>query len=219
MLKRVFVLLMGLVTVTACGAAEEKAAAKTDWKAETHYFVIDPPVATTSGAKVEVVEVFSYACPHCAHFQQQADEIKAKLPKDAQFSYIPAIFNPSWVPYARAYYAAESLGILDKTHQALFDALHRDRKPMASMEDIAQFYGQLGADPKAVLATADSFVVEGRITKDQERVRQYKIDGTPSIVVNGKYRVTAAAAGGYAEMVELVLWLVDKELAARKGGK
>ncbi|MCW5577899.1 MAG: thiol:disulfide interchange protein DsbA/DsbL, partial [Dokdonella sp.] len=124
-----FLLAALLVTGGAC-AADAPATSHTDWKEGTHYFAIDPPQPVASGDKVEVLEVFSYACPHCAHFQPYAEQLKQSLPAWAAFDYMPAIFNASWEPYARAYYTAQSMGVLGKTHQALFDALHRDHIPM-----------------------------------------------------------------------------------------
>jgi protein dithiol oxidoreductase (disulfide-forming) len=217
MLKRLLFLLASLLAVSACGAADDKAAtaAKTDWKAGEHYAVLDKPVPTASG-KVDVVEVFSYACPHCAHFQPYVDELKTKLPKDVPVSYMPVVFNPSWEPYARAFYAARALGVLDKTHQALFDALHRDHKPLRTLEDMAGFFAAYGIDPANFTSTAKSFVVEGNLTQDRERAMAYGIQSTPTLIVNGKYRLDAASAGGQAQAIELALWLVDKERKAAK---
>ena len=106
-------------------------------EAGKNYFIIDPPQPTASGDKIEVLEVFSYACIHCAHFQPYADQLKASLPATAQFGYMPAIFNAQWEAYARAFYSAQALGVLDKTHQAVFDAVHRDKRPLRSFDDIA----------------------------------------------------------------------------------
>ena len=160
--------------------------------------------------KVEVLEVFSYACIHCAHFQPYADEIKAKLPAFAEFSYMPAIFNDQWEAFARAYYTAQSLGLLDKTHQAMFDAVHRDHRPFRSFDDIAAFYGEHGADVEKFKQIATSFEVESKLARSRSMVPKYGVDGTPTIIVDGKYRVTGASAGGYPQMVALV------ELLARK---
>lgn len=216
MFKRLLFLLAGLLVVSACGAQENKAAAaKTDWKEGEHYIVLAKPTPPTSG-KVEVTEVFSYACSHCAHFQPYADQLKSKLPAGVTFSYMPVVFNPSWEPLARAFYVAQSLGVFDKTHQALFDALHRDHKPLRSIEDLAGFYAAHGVDPKTFISTAQSFVVEGNLSQGRERAMAYQIESTPTLVVNGKYRLDAASAGGQGQAVELALWLVNKELAARK---
>ena len=105
---------------------------------------------------------------------------------------MPAVFKPSWEPFARAYYTAESLGVLDKTHQALFDALHRDHLPMRTIDDLATFYAQHGVDKAKFLAASNSFEVESKLARARDIVMADGVDGTPSIVVNGKYRVTGA---------------------------
>ncbi len=181
-----------------------------------NYFLIEPPQPTASGDKVEVLEVFSYACIHCAHFQPYAEELKSKLPADAQFTYMPAIFNAQWEAYARAYYTAQALGVLDKTHQALFDAVHRDRRALRSFDDISAFYGEHGVDVAKFKATSTSFEVESKLTRARDLVPKFGVDGTPTLIVNGKYRLTGASAGGYPQVVALVQTLVQKELDAKK---
>ena len=218
MLNHLSKLLMGALlafTFSACAqehkdAAGAAAPAPVAAEAGKNYFLIEPPQPTASGDKVEVLEVFSYACIHCAHFQPYADEIKAKLPAFAEFSYMPAIFNDQWEAFARAYYTAQSLGLLDKTHQAMFDAVHRDHRPFRSFDDIAAFYGEHGADVEKFKQIATSFEVESKLARSRSMVPKYGVDGTPTIIVDGKYRVTGASAGGYPQMVALV------ELLARK---
>ncbi|HJU40043.1 MAG TPA: thiol:disulfide interchange protein DsbA/DsbL [Tahibacter sp.] len=213
MFQRLLIVLLGLAAAASVHAQD---AAKTEWKEGQHYFLIDPPVATATPGKVEVLEAFSYACPHCAHFQPFADQIKAKLPKQATFAYLPVVFNPSWEPFARAFYAAQSMNVLDKTHQALFDALHKDRQPLRSIEEIGKFFATLGVDEKTFLSTAKSFVVEGNLATGQKNLGAYGIDSTPTIIVNGKYRLNAGTAGGFPQAAELTGWLVAKEIAAKK---
>jgi thiol:disulfide interchange protein DsbA len=217
MLQRLGILLAGLVATSVVFAADAPAPAA--WEEGKNYFPVDPPQPTATGDKVEVLEVFSYACPHCAHFEPYAEQLKKSLPAGAVFTYMPAVFNPSWEPYARAYYTAESLGVVDKTHQALFDALHRDHLPMRTIDDLAGFYAQNGVDKAKFLAMSASFEVESKLSRAQTIVKADGIDGTPSIVVNGKYRVTGASAGGYPQLIELVDWLVQKEIDAKKPAK
>jgi thiol:disulfide interchange protein DsbA len=211
MLKR-----LGLLCASLCFAAIAHAeppallAAPTPtWEAGKNYFLIDPPQPTATGKQVEVLEVFSYACPHCAHFQPYAEKIKQSLPAYATFGYMPAIFGPAWEPFARAFYAAQSLGVLDKTHQALFDALHRDHIPLQTIDDLAGFYVQYGVDRAKFLSAASSFETESKLQRAMAIVKGDGVDGTPSIVVNGKYRITGESAGG--QMIELVDYLVKKE--------
>ena len=215
MLKHPGVLLAGLLFVSFAAAAEKSVPPTTSWEAGKNYFVIDPPQPTASGDKIEVLEVFSYACPHCAHFQPYAEQLKQSLPAYASYAYMPAVFNAEWEPSARAFYTAQSLGVLDQTHQALFDALHRDHIPLRTIDDLAGFYAQHGVDKAKFLAESASFEVESKLSRANEIVKKDGIDGTPSVVVNGKYRVTAASAGGYPQLLELVDWLVKKEHASK----
>jgi thiol:disulfide interchange protein DsbA len=198
MLNRLGILLAGLVAAAPAFAADAPASA-TQWEEGKNYFVIDPPQPTATGDRVEVLEVFSYACPHCAHFQPYAEQLKQSLPAGAVFGY-----------------TAESLGVVDETHQALFDALHRDHLPMRSIDELAGFYAEHGVDRAKFLATASSFEVESKLSRAAEIVRKDGVDGTPSIVVDGKYRVTGQSAGGYPQLIELVDWLAKKEIAAKK---
>lgn len=211
MLKHLGILFGGLLAATSTFAAEPAAAPA--WEAGKHYFVIDPALPTASGDKVEVLEVFSYACSHCANFQPYAEQLKKSLPAYASFDYMPAIFNAQWEPYARAYYTAQSLGVLDATHQALFDALHRDHTPIRTVDDLATFYSQHGVERAKFLGASGSFEVESKLSRSMQIVRDAGVDGTPTLIVNGKYRTSGATAGGYAQMVELVGWLVAKEHA------
>jgi thiol:disulfide interchange protein DsbA len=211
MLKRLGLLLAGLFVVASVTAGAADPAPVTTWEAGKNYFLIEPPQPTATGNKVEVLEVFSYACPHCAHFQPYAEQIRQALPDYAVFGYMPAIFRPDWEPYARAFYTAQSLGILDQTHQALFDALHRDHLPLRSIDDLATFYAQHGADKARFLAASGSFEVESKVSRAREMVKAYGVDGTPTVVVNGKYRITGQSAGGYPQLIALVGELVKKE--------
>ena len=228
MLKHYVLMAFGLLAISACGTGEKGGANAApaapappahEWQLGSDYMLIDPRVATSTGDKVEVVEVFSYACPHCAHFQPIMDDLKAKLPKNAQIVLIPAVFNPSWEPFARAFYAAKAMGVLDKTHQALFDALHRDHLPYNDLQSLATgFYANQGVNPANFLSTASSFVVDNQIAHGNQLVRDYGVSATPTLIVNGKYRVEMNSDKhiGPAEAMEIVLQLVKQESAAKK---
>jgi protein dithiol oxidoreductase (disulfide-forming) len=223
MLKYVLMCLVGLIPIAGCQAQDTAApaTAKRQWEAGKDYALINPPVPV-KGDKVVVTEVFSYACPHCAHYQPYADDLKAKLPAGAQFELLPAVFNPTWEPFARAFYTAKSMGLLDKTHQALFDAVHRDHQPLHTLEDLANlFYSNYGANPGSFLSTATSFVIEGEMAQDAQRVRDYGVEATPTLIVNGKYRVSMNSEHGIGppETVQIALDLVKQELAAKNAAK
>lgn len=215
MFMRSLILIGGLVAASvACGA--DIAAPK--WEAGKSYVVIDPPQPTKTGNKIEVLEVFSYACPHCAHFQPYAEKLKASLPANAQFRLMPADFQPQWVLFSRGFFVADGLGLVAKTHQAMFDAIYRDHQPMGSLDQIADFYAEYGADKATFLSTAESFVIDGDLAQAHRMEANYGIDSTPTLIVNGKYRVVANSEEkiGFDEMVEIAQYLVAKEAAAKK---
>ena len=203
----------------------------TDWREGRHYFAIKPALRTSVPAgKVEVTEVFSYGCPACNQFDPIADRIKASLPANAMLVYVPASFVPSeqWPMFQRAYLAAKAMGIDERTHKAMFKAVwgggalavvdmqtHRLKNPPPTIEDAANFYARTaGVKAKDFLATAKSFSVEMNMKRADEWIKSGKVHETPTMVVNGKYRLTATSAGGFTELLELVNWLVAKESAA-----
>ena len=213
MYKYAFVLLAALAALAAPAALAQGLLEK--YQAGTHYYPIQPAQAVTAPkGKVEVLEVFSYACIHCAHFQAKVDAWKKTMPANASFALLPAAWNPTWEMVARAYYASEALGILDKTHDAFFNAIFIDKVPFASLQDVANWYTKFGVTEQAFLDAANSFTTNTKIQRGKQMVPRYGVDGTPSIVVAGKYRVTGESAGGYDNVFDVVNFLVAKEAAA-----
>ncbi len=185
-----------------------------------HYFPIAPAVPTSAPAgKVEVLEVFSYACIHCAQFNPSAETWKKSKPAAAQFSLMPVVFNPAWEILARAYYAADALGALDRTHSKLFNAIFVEKKQFRTIEELANWYGTQGVDKAKFLAAAKSFGVDSKIKRSTALVQRYGVDGTPSVIVAGKYRITGASAGSYETLWQIVDFLVAKELGERAASK
>jgi thiol:disulfide interchange protein DsbA len=201
-----------------------------DWAQGTNYFRIEPAQPTSVGpGKVEVMEVFSYACPACNRFYPVVDRLRAALPPNAEMTFVPAGFRPDedWPMFQRAYYAAQALDIDKRTHDAMFDAVwktgelavfdprtQRPRNPPPSIEDAAKFYARVaGIKPETFVATAGSFGVDVKIRQAEQLIRADQVDQTPTIVVNGKYRVTVGSAGGDDQLIELVKSLVAQESA------
>lgn len=207
MLKRFAAVLLGTMFVVACNAQP------VPFQEGTHYFKVEPAQPTNTPGKVEVVEVFSYACIHCAHFEPIVAAWKKKMPAQASFSYLPAIFNPSWETFARAFYAAEVLGILGKTHQPTFDAIFVQKKPMQDMDQIAAFLSGYGKSADEIKKAMNSFAVEMKINRAKKQVIAYQVDGTPSVIVAGKWRVTGGSAGSADNVFKVVDYLVGLEAA------
>lgn len=185
-----------------------------------HYFNIDHP-DTTPRDYVEVTEVFSYLCTHCKDFEPYIDHWLPKQPADVHFSRIPVEFGrATWGLYARAYVAASVLGIENKSHVAMMDAIWKDHKQMRTMDQLADWYSQFGVDKDRFMATAQSFAVDMRLRREQQEAKDYGVNGTPTMIVDRKYRVSAGGAvSDFDTMLDVVDFLVAKDLAELKARK
>ncbi|HWT15714.1 MAG TPA: thiol:disulfide interchange protein DsbA/DsbL [Patescibacteria group bacterium] len=181
----------------------------------THYFPIDPPQPGWVGDRIEVVEAFSYACAACAAFEPHAREWRKRQPANVQFTLLPVQFNATWEMFARGYYAAEALGIAEKAHQAVFDGVHVKRD-LRTLDDLAKVYAQFGKTAAQFLAATKSFGVEAKVKRAKLMAPRYQVEGTPMLVVAGKYRITTKSAGSYAQMFDVADFLIAREAAARQ---
>lgn len=181
----------------------------------TDYVLIDngQPYAPLAG-KIEVVEVFGYWCPHCAEFQPQLSAWKRTLPADVRFTYVPAVFTAG-DNFARAYFAAEHYGILARTHDAMFPAIHVEGLlPLnASVPELAAYYATQGLDPAKAQAYMDSPEVEAKLEHARQFALHSGVEGTPTLIINGRYRITAAT---HADGLRIAGQLIDQLRAARR---
>jgi cyclophilin family peptidyl-prolyl cis-trans isomerase/protein-disulfide isomerase len=178
-----------------------------------HYVVLDRPVPTRDSSKVEVVELFSYGCPHCYEFEPLVKEWGKQQAGDVDFWFSPAVWSKSMELYAKAFYTARELDVEEKIHLPLFTAIVIKQKSIRNESDLADFFAQHGVDKKVFTETFNSAAVEKKARHAEERVRLYKPVGVPEIIVNGKYRVDRMRAGGLTEMLAVAEYLVNKERA------
>lgn len=175
------------------------------------------PFAPGTG-KIEVVEVFGYTCPHCASFEPLVASWKAKLPADVQFTPVAAPFGGYWTPYAKAFYTAEAMGLLGKSHDAMFRAIHVERsmpvQPLPTPEQFAAFYAKFGANPQQFTSTMSSFAVDAKLKRAEQFLARSGVDSTPTMVVDGKYRITAKTLEDSLRVAE---HLVARERNAQAG--
>jgi protein dithiol oxidoreductase (disulfide-forming) len=198
------------------------------WTEGVNYMRITPAQQTTvPSGKVEVMEVFSYGCPACNAFQPAMEKLRSSLPPNAQMVYLPAAFNPSedWPMFQRAYLAAQALGVAERTHQAMYDAVwktgelaivepgtNRLKNPLPSINDVARFYARVaGLNPQQFLAMANSFGIDSKMRAADAQILAMHVDATPTLIVNGKYRLVRDSLKNNDELIELVKYLVAKE--------
>jgi thiol:disulfide interchange protein DsbA len=188
MTRRLLLLLLALLMPMAACAAKPAA----DPVEGVDYALIEggAPWRPLKPGQVEVAEIFAYTCPHCAHFHPALEAWKAKLPKFVQVRYLPAGYQQK-DPLSRAFFASESLGTLARTHAATFRAIHDEQSlPMNPSEgEIATFYAGLGVDAEKFLAAMKSFDTAGQMTAARAFSMRSAIQGTPTLIVNGTYRI------------------------------
>src|SRR5690554_1016880 len=210
MTRRLFPVLLAACALLAPGFARAA-----DGLVENRDFVTiagGQPLAVEAG-KIEVVEVFGYWCHVCNDFQPQLSAWERKLAPDVAFRYLPAAFTLADT-YARAYFAAESLGALARTHEPTYHAIHAEQSlPSrgASVDEIARLYGGFGLEPAAVAREMRSPAADARMEAARAFIVATGVQGTPSIIVNGRYRVIGRSFGDMLRITDL---LVARERAA-----
>ena len=201
------ILLLTLLVGTSMAATAED-----EFRLGRHYEKITPPVETSvADGKVEVVEMFWYGCPHCYEFEPTLEKWLEHKPDNIEFVRVPAVFAHNWEIHARAYYAAQQLGILDKTHRALFDALHKERRRLFDEDSLAAFYADFGVTEQLFRDAYESFDVDSKVRHAIALTRKYGISGVPSIIVNGTYRTGTQQAGDYDTVLKVAEFLAAKE--------
>lgn len=179
------------------------------------YTVLDPAYDTESKDQVIVYEFFGYKCPHCASFQPFVDPWHKKLPKHVKLVRVPVVFQAGWDILAKAYHTAETMGIADKTHKAMFDAIHKKRIRFRSIEQIAEWYAEnFGVDKEAFLSTANSFMIDSKMRQASNMMRTMQVTSTPTLIINGKYKPNVKALGGTSALLDMATFLADKEAKA-----
>jgi thiol:disulfide interchange protein DsbA len=150
------------------------------------YRLIDPP-QPVSGNQVEVLEFFSYACPHCDDFEPLLNSWLSSKPANVKFSHVPAVFSKRMVPHAKLYYTLQETGLLTQLHSRVYDAVHRQGNNLANREAIMKWAAAQDVDMKEFEAAYDSFSVGNKVQRAMQLARNYRIPGTPYLIVNGKY--------------------------------
>jgi thiol:disulfide interchange protein DsbA len=219
-------ILFALLGLFAAASAQAQA-----WAAGVHYAVIPIQRSNVPAGKVEVMEVFSYGCPACNSFRPTMKKLKASLPANAQLTYLPASWNASenWPMFQRAYLTAQSLGIAEKAHELMYDAIwttgelgvsdpvtHRPKSTLPSIDDIARFYQRVtGVKAANFVAASKSFSVDLKMRQADKQISTMQVPSTPTLVVAGKYRLNNDNLTT-DNMIALVNFLVAKESAAAK---
>jgi len=209
-MKSVTTLLLALLIVVVMpGSAQSR-----EFQEGKEYLLLGTPQPTSTGDKIEVVELFWYGCPHCFDLEPLVQAWLKHKPEDVELVRMPAVLGPRWELLAQAYYTADLLGITDKIHPALFKAIHEKNMKINDEAALQAFFVDQGVAADDFKKTFNSFAVAVKMNNTRQMTRRYKITGVPTIIVNGKYSTGARQAGSNQAVFEVVDYLVEKERAA-----
>ena len=173
------------------------------------YVVLKPELPVDTQGKIEVLEFFWYGCPHCYALEPLLEPWQKKLPEDAQFKRVPAVFSERWAKDAAVFYALEASGNLERLHRPLFDAIHRDALKTDNGQALGQWLAKNGVDTKKFDEIGRSFSVQSKVRRAAQLSTAYQIDGTPAMAVQGRYTVGAEQSKTQPAMLATVDYLID----------
>jgi thiol:disulfide interchange protein DsbA len=166
---------------------------------------------TRTGDKIEVLEVFWYGCPHCYHFEPVINKWLEEKADYIEFVRMPGVLGKNWLPHARAFYAAEKIGILDIIHKPLFDAIHKDKRKIIDEKSLRVFFSEHGVSGDEFDQAYNSKEVEEEVRAAFTAGQGYALTGVPAIIVNGKYMTSASMAGSFEKIIDVINTLAAKE--------
>lgn len=168
------------------------------------------PAQPTNTKKIEVLEFFFYGCSHCYHLHGPLTTWEKTMPKDVELTFVPTIFRDSMEPMARTMYALESMGQLENAHDALYRAWNVDSQELYDLDPIADFVAKQGVDRAKFVAAYNSFSMQSRVARAKQMVRSYRIQGTPTLIVDGKYVITGLQPDATIRVLKEVIDLARK---------
>ena len=196
-MKKLFSLLAALLLAAPLGAGAQQ------------LIEIKPPVPVEGTDKIQVLEFFWYGCMHCYNLEPSLESWIKTLPPDVEFRRVPAVFNERWGLDASIYYAMEALGLVDKLHRPLFEAIHKNRLRTDNQQEFSEWLTKQGVDAKKFVETVQSFGVRSKTRRAVQLTVAYKIDGTPAMAVHGRYTIPAQA--NLFQVVQTAIDRVRKE--------
>ncbi len=176
-----------------------------------HYQILDNPTVTRNPSKVEVVEVFWFGCNHCYSLESYIQPWKRNLPNDVDFWKSHITWNAQAETHARLFYSAKALGIEEKAIPAAFTAIWRERRNLLGNSEVEYFFKGFGIEKERYLSVSNSFGVNNAVKQANNRMRQWTVTGVPTIIVNGKYKVSGTREIGTSKLLDVVDFLIEKE--------
>lgn len=192
-------------------------AAKAELQPGKEYELLSPPQAVETGKKIEVLEIFSYLCPHCFDLEADINKWAKQLPKDVEFRRMPGIFRDSWIPFAKVFYTFEAMGLTEKLHGEFFNAIHVHRARFDDDKAIFDWVEKQGIPRKGFIDIYSSFSTQSKALRAKQLTQAYGISGVPAVIVDGKYRTSVSNTGSHAGLLSALDQLIKKARQERAG--
>jgi thiol:disulfide interchange protein DsbA len=173
------------------------------------------PQPTESKGKIEVVEFFWYGCPHCNDLEPELSAWSKRQKKDVVLKRIPVAFRDDFLAHSQIFYALESMGKEAEFTPKVFQAIHTERKSLLKEEEIANWVAAQGLDQKAFMAAYKSFTVITKAKTANTTAQAYRVDGVPTIAVQGKYMTSPSIAGTKSRAIETLDFLVEQNRSGK----
>lgn len=174
------------------------------------------PAQPVSTKKIEVLEFFFYECSHCFHLHPLLAEWEKTIPGDVELNFVPTIFRDSTEPLARTFYALDSIGKLKQVDDAIYQAVHVKQANLYDLDTISAFVAGNGVDKAKFTSAYNSFTVNSKIVRAKQMIRSYSIEGTPTLVVDGKYKITGLQPADAIRVLNEVIAIARKAHGAKK---
>ena len=173
------------------------------------YNLLNPP-QPTSTKKIEVLEFFFYGCSHCYHLHPLLSAWEKNMPKDVELTFVPTVFRDSWESMANTYYALESMGKQQQLDDDLYRAWNEQNMALVDEDRAADFVASRGVDRAKFTAAYNSFAVQSKVNRAKQMIRIYGINGTPTLVVDGKYVIEGLQPADTIRALKEVIVLARK---------
>jgi thiol:disulfide interchange protein DsbA len=183
--------------------------------ADGGYETVSPAQPVQNPDKIEVIEFFWYGCPHCYSLEPSIVAWLKTKPANVEFIRQPAVFSDLWGKHAKAFFTAEALGVGEKVHADLFDAIQNKRQKLTDEDELAKFFVDHGVKDADFRAAYNSFMVDAKMRQAETMAARYGITGVPALIVNGKYRITATTAKSQENMINITNQLIQQESQAK----
>ncbi|HUX65365.1 thiol:disulfide interchange protein DsbA/DsbL [Sulfuricella sp.] len=184
--------------------------AKADIPPGKEYELLSPPQAVETGKKIEVLEIFSYACPHCFDLEPDINKWAKQLPKDVEFRRLPAIFRDSWIPFAKVFYTFEAMGLTERLHGEFFNAIHVRHVRFDDDNALFDWVEKQGIPRKSFSDIYSSFSIQSKVLRAKQLTQAYGISGVPAVIVDGKYRTSVSNTGSHAGLLSALDELIKQ---------